>query len=330
VSSLLFQPPPPTKLKENKIVWLKTSLGKKIPGFYIHYNNDKGEESSKSLTVKELQSARTNEGITILYSHANAEDLGSIYPWCKFLSKMLRVNLFAYDYTGYGMAFDEGKACRVLLSSREYAGKFAHIHFVGNPSEDDCYADIDAAYKFLRFDLDIPAQNIVLYGRSLGSGPSCHLAAGTAQSKDPKLGGPVGGVILHAPFLSVYRIVLDTGCTVYGDKFPNIDYAPSIESPLILVHGTADQIVPFNHSERMYQALPPKARARPLFIEGMGHNNVHSVVRPMFVTRLNDFLDEKVWPKIKTSKALPCGRFEEYDDEESSQEQQQVGLKRRR
>lgn len=109
VSTLLFQPPPPTKLKENKIIWLKTSRGKKIPGFYIHYSNDGGEEMSRSLTVKELQATNTQEGITILYSHANAEDLGSIYPWCKFLSKMLRVNLFAYDYTGYGMAFDEGK-----------------------------------------------------------------------------------------------------------------------------------------------------------------------------------------------------------------------------
>lgn len=109
VSTLLFQPPPPTKLKENKVIWLKTSRGKKIPGFYIHYSNEGGEEMSRSLTVKELEATNTQEGITILYSHANAEDLGSIYPWCKFLSKMLRVNLFAYDYTGYGMAFDEGK-----------------------------------------------------------------------------------------------------------------------------------------------------------------------------------------------------------------------------
>jgi len=281
VSTLLFQPPPPTKLKENKIIWLKTRNGKRIPGFYIHYNNFDGEDVSRSLTVKELEATDTSEGITILYSHANAEDLGSIYPWCKFLSKMLHVNLFAYDYTGYGMAYEEG-----------------------NPSEEDCYADIDAAYDFLRSDLSVPAQNIVLYGRSLGSGPSCHLAAGTAlkEESDPKSGGRVGGVILHAPFLSVYRIVIDAGCTVYGDKFPNIDQAPFIRSPTILVHGTADQIVPFNHSERLFDALPKEAQARPLYIEGMGHNNVHSVVRPMFVSRLNEFLDENVWPNIERSR----------------------------
>lgn len=116
VSTLLFQPPPPTKLKENKIIWLKTPHGKRIPGFYIHYGNYDGEYVSRSLTVKELQATDTSEGITILYSHANAEDLGSIYPWCKFLSKMLKVNLFAYDYTGYGMAYDQGKLKESRLS----------------------------------------------------------------------------------------------------------------------------------------------------------------------------------------------------------------------
>jgi hypothetical protein len=51
-----------------------------------------------------------NGAPTILYSHANAEDLGNIYPWCKFLSKMLGVNIFAYDYTGYGLATDQGES----------------------------------------------------------------------------------------------------------------------------------------------------------------------------------------------------------------------------
>ena len=108
VSTLLFQPPTPSKLKQNKIVWLTTSKGTKIPAFYISYRRQGGVESCRSLTAAEIKDSSPQEGITILYSHANAEDLGSIYPWCKFLSKMLHVNLFAYDYTGYGMAFDSG------------------------------------------------------------------------------------------------------------------------------------------------------------------------------------------------------------------------------
>ena len=109
VSSLLFQPPLPSKLKEHKIVWLKTANGSRIPGFYIaHRSNFPGPDICMSLSAGDIKHSDPEKGITILYSHANAEDLGSIYPWCKFLSKMLKVNLFAYDYTGYGMAMDQG------------------------------------------------------------------------------------------------------------------------------------------------------------------------------------------------------------------------------
>lgn len=119
VSSLLFQPPPPSKLKEHKIVWLSTKRGNKIPGFYISYRRQGGIESCRSLTTDEIRDSQPQDGITLLYSHANAEDLGSIYPWCKFLSKMLQVNLFAYDYSGYGMAMEDGTWLLARLTSLE-------------------------------------------------------------------------------------------------------------------------------------------------------------------------------------------------------------------
>lgn len=108
VSTLLFQPPTPNKLKKHKVVWLTTERGNKIPGFYISYKRQGNVETCKSLSVDEIADSQPASGVTLLYSHANAEDLGSIYPWCKFLSKMLQVNLFAYDYSGYGMAMDCG------------------------------------------------------------------------------------------------------------------------------------------------------------------------------------------------------------------------------
>jgi abhydrolase domain-containing protein 17 len=179
----------------------------------------------------------------------------------------------------------------------------------GPPSEENCYADIEAAYEYLRNELNVPAQNIVLYGRSLGSGPSTHLAIQTAlasKKSSPEIygceDGPVGGLILHAPFLSVFRVVLDTGCTLYGDKFPNIDLIPMVKSSTMLIHGTSDQIVPFHHSERLYTSIPSEYRARPLYIEGMSHNNVHSQVRPMFVDRLCEYLEQHVWPSAVVTK----------------------------
>jgi fermentation-respiration switch protein FrsA (DUF1100 family) len=177
----------------------------------------------------------------------------------------------------------------------------------------------------------VPSNNIVLYGRSLGSGPSCYLAARTAlsQKKDVEEApgeGPVGGLILHAPFLSVFRVVFDAGCTLYGDKFVNIDILPMVQSPTILIHGTADQIVPFHHSEKLFEAIPADFQARPLYIENMSHNNVHAQVRPMFVDRLSDYLRDHVWPNVvrKPRSTVSCARNRiwkivdevgEFDDE---------------
>lgn len=108
----------------------------------------------------------------------------------------------------------------------------------------------------------------------------------------------MGGLILHAPFLSVYRIVIDSGCTLPGDRFPNVDFAPSIRSPVLFIHGTKDSIVPFNHSERLLDTVHKNYQADPLFIKGMGHNNVHASVRPLFIDRLRKYLDRHVMPNI--------------------------------
>jgi len=259
IDSILFQPPEPSRLKESKIIWLNTSLGSKIPAFHIEYTN---------------ASTRSNVGppITILYSHANAEDLGCIYPWCKYLSKQLRVNIFAYDYTGYGLAKEQG-----------------------SPNEASCYADIDAAYDFLRVRMGVPANQIVLYGRSLGSGPSCYLASETSSADDEDT---VGGLILHAPFMSVYRIVFESGCTLLGDQFPNVDYVPNVKTPTLLIHGKKDKVVPVEHSMLLHDSLLADSKTPPLFIDEMGHNNVQLVVRDIFLDHINTYLDKYIRAKF--------------------------------
>jgi abhydrolase domain-containing protein 17 len=242
ISSLLFQPPSPTYLHPSRHFWLTTSNGSNIPAFYIE---------------------RPGAVVTILFSHGNAEDLGMIYDWFNDLARVLRCNIMAYDYTGYGKAN-------------------------GSPTEDGCYSDIEAAYKYLTSERHILPEQIVLYGRSLGSGPSCYLAAKTATA-----GRSVAGLILQSPLLSAYRVAFNFRFTMTGDKFPNIDYAQNIKCPVFIIHGTQDEVVPFWHGQDLFLSVPQKWRAKPYWVEGAGHNNIEAMLRPTgaFVAKIMEFLD---------------------------------------
>lgn len=142
---------------------------------------------------------RKGAHVTILFSHGNAEDLNTSFLWMKRLSRDLKVNVVSYDYPGYG-------------------------EVKGAPSEEKCYAAIDAVFGYLVEEKGISPHQICLYGRSLGSGPSCYLAEKTSLKENR----PVGGLILHSPFSSVYRVVLDFGFTMVGDQFANIDRVGNI------------------------------------------------------------------------------------------------------
>ena len=169
---------------------------------------------------------------TILFSHGNAEDLGMMYKRMKDLALVLCVNVMAYDYTGYGLSSVEE------LDDRD-DNEFVDVHENTNrtkrnknlnnslnvPSENMIYRNIEAAYVYLTQTRGIPPRNIILYGRSLGSGPSCYLAAKTALMDES-----VGGLILHSPFLSVYKVVADVGMDVKGDMFNNEKRAGNIRS----------------------------------------------------------------------------------------------------
>ncbi|MEM8549949.1 MAG: alpha/beta hydrolase [Verrucomicrobiota bacterium] len=172
---------------------------------------------------------------TLLYSHGNGEDIGS-NPTLQAGLRDLGFNLLIYDYPGYGTTG-------------------------GEPSEQGCYAAINAAYAYLTQDKGIPPEQIVLFGRSLGGGPSIDLAARET----------VGGVILDGTFTSTFRVM--THCKIRPwDCFDTIAKIDRIDCPLLVIHGTQDRTVPFWHGKALYEkAKEPKSH---LWVEGAGHNNL--------------------------------------------------------
>lgn len=134
--------------------------------------------------------------------------------------------------------------------------------------------------------MKIPPASIILYGRSLGSGPSCYLAKKTADA-----GESVAGLVLHSPFLSIYRIVLDVKSGFVGDMFQSYRRAKSVKCPVFLIHGENDQVVPFWHSNELLRSFQPQHRAMPFFVKGLGHNNIEVKKRQEYVRRISFFFD---------------------------------------
>lgn len=187
---------------------------------------------------------------TILYSHGNAEDLGEISPILAEL-RNLGFAVFAYDYRGYGTS-------------------------EGNPSEKTAYKDIDAAYDYLTQKLGVSPEKIILYGRSVGGGPSVDLASRQ----------PVGGLILENTFVSTFRVV--TQITLFPfDKFNNIEKIKKVRSPVLVMYGKADTVIPFWHGEKLFAAAnEPKMF---LAIETAGHNNFRETGSKEYDRALQEF-----------------------------------------
>ena len=161
---------------------------------------------------------------------------------------------------------------------------------LGKPSETNCYSDIEAVFNYLTKEKKIPPEHIVLYGRSLGGGPSCYLAEQLSLE-----GKCIAGLILHATFTSVYRIVMpDLGFTVMGDIFPNLDRIKSIQCPIMIAHGEADEIVPFKHGCELRDAITNKPKTVFFSRPEMFHNYLDSDVEEDLLEAMNDFMDYHV------------------------------------
>lgn len=189
---------------------------------------------------------------TLLYLHGNYEDLGSIAGYIpKFVAEGYAV--FAIDYRRYG-------------------------HSEGVPTEANTCADAALAYDCLRIKLGVPADRIIIFGYSLGGGPAIELARHQ----------PAAGLVLQGAFVSVYRVM--TSLPLFpGDKFKNLAKVPELRLPVFVIHGTADNTVPFWHGEKLYGAIT--ARKAKLFVEGGPHAGLGDFTGPRYWDEFRKFTD---------------------------------------
>lgn len=177
----------------------------------------------------------------LLFFHANAEDLGMCFQVLKHMRDQFKVNILSVEYPGYGLLQDLA------------------------PSEDGVYEVALTALRFVVDEIGVRYSQIILFGRSLGSGPAVYLAARY----------PVGGLVLVSPFSSIKGAVQSIVGQVFAwsitERFPNLKVISNVSCPVLFIHGESDSLIPAEHSLRLFK----RCRARKLLVTPpkMEHNS---------------------------------------------------------
>mmetsp|Transcript_68601 Transcript_68601/g.135698 ORF Transcript_68601/g.135698 Transcript_68601/m.135698 type:complete len:396 (-) Transcript_68601:128-1315(-) len=224
--------------------------------------------------------------LTVIYFHANAEDLAGMSDWVSELAQELSVNLLAVEFPGYG-----------LLQSPEIVEDMESV--------EDIIRGIDnAAVHAVRFLIEtqgIASNQVVLHGRSLGCGPTLRLAKYMRDQMQLNL----GGIVLQSPSISIQQVASDwlgaAASLLVPDYYHNLsvltqlcrDAAPTTQVgqwiPILIVHGAQDNVIQPYHAWTLYQ-------------EAVAHGH------PSVVLSIAALSGHQQWDLYK-DLACPIGRF---------------------
>jgi uncharacterized protein len=161
--------------------------------------------------------------ITLLYSHGNGGNIADRVTIARLLVDQLGVGVFMYDYRGYGRSD-------------------------GAPSEAGLVSDAIGARAALVGE-GVAAHDIVYFGRSLGSAVTVDLA----------LVHPARGVVLESPIASVRAMantVVPGAGHLFRTRWDSLSKMPRLRAPLLVIHGDADEVVPYAQGRAIFAAAP--------------------------------------------------------------------------
>jgi fermentation-respiration switch protein FrsA (DUF1100 family) len=179
-----------------------------------------------------------NAACTVLLCHGNAGNLSHRMDTINILNEM-GLNCLAFDYRGFGES-------------------------QGKPTEEGTYLDAEAAWKWLNDKKNIPPEQIIVFGRSLGGTVAANLSA----KFQPR------GLVVESCFTSY----VDMGKKYYpympiklfaSFQYDTVEYIRKVHCPVLIIHSKDDEIIPFEFAQRLYEAAnEPKE-----FVEIFGSHN---------------------------------------------------------
>jgi len=228
INWILYQPPSVKYTSSIVTHWIpkniydneedsNTDINKKsIPAIlfsYSHYLEEEEEEEEHQ--VKKI----------IIYSHGNAENLLTCYPWMHKISNELRCDVLSYDYSGYGL--------------NPYHEK--------EQSTEGMNLTLMNVVEYVHDELEYDWSQIYLMGCSLGTGVSIEVASQLRRVK-------LGGLILLAPFSSIRQVAIDYIGNTLGEyvseRWNNLKQIHKVQCPILCMYGENDELFsPSTHGD---------------------------------------------------------------------------------
>jgi fermentation-respiration switch protein FrsA (DUF1100 family) len=231
-------------------VWISSTDGVRLHGWFLKAREPKA---------------------TVVYLHGNAQNLTAHAAYIDWLPAA-GYNVLVADYRGYGLS-------------------------TGKPSRAGVLADARASWFYARSRNDVDPENMILFGQSLGGANALTLAgreklpglkavvADSAFSSYSRIGREK---MLQIPVLG-YLLWPFSPLIVSGGLSPDAGIKNIAPTPLLLIHGNQDTVVPSSHSDRLFAAASTPKWLWTL--EGGGHTEAFARFRTQIAPRLLRFMD---------------------------------------
>lgn len=200
---------------------------------------------------------------TVLWCHGNAGNISHRIDLAKKLLQ-LNVNVFIFDYRGYGRS-------------------------EGEPSEEGLYHDVVAAHDYLLTRHDVDSHRIVAYGQSLGSAVAVDLAT-KRRCK---------ALIIEATFSSGSDVAKSLFWWLpihpfIRSRFDSYSKIKTLHLPTLFIHGQQDRTIPISLGEKLFEAAnEPKWFYK---IPNADHNDTYIVGGEEYFRRIDEFLAKNLAP----------------------------------
>lgn len=218
-------------------------------------------DSGERLHAWFIPAANGLGGRVLLYLHGSALNIGANIAHAQRFRKM-EFSVFLLSYRGYGKS----------------DGAF--------PSEKHVYANAETAWDHLRKDRNFDPQSIFIYGHSLGGAVAIQLALNHPDARGLIIEGTFTSIVEMARLLPHYRILpLDL---IINQRFDSIKKVGRLKVPVLYIHGTSDELVPYEMTRKLYGQTASAKRMK--LILGGGHNNTAAVGGEEYLQTVRDFI----------------------------------------